>query len=360
LGANNQEGLYYAALTTSQMIDAKTPIFHNNNIIDYPDFDQRFFTLNANDTHNDGQEYFMAQLGFYKFNGAVLFNNENASIPSYPTENFNIIPVSGYVSPEDSSLSYNYPLNRNAVLVDADGDLIIPPVFHNEMLDNSEYSEICCQVTVDAKPMYSGSSFFSLNTDAADIIRFSSVMGQNPVFLDNSMLIHTELGQFGGNRFYPGKLRLFNIFEPFVNNGISEFFGFLDTSMFAVNLPVNSEINIIRLATAADFLWNAASYSHDYALWKVLLTRYGEENARDLIMYADKYAVFLEAISRAEMNVQITRNLRIAQQTLVEMTSILAGIRERPGNHIRLVEELHGINSKMRIKLGSVKPPERN
>jgi len=35
--------------------------------------------------------------------------------------------------------------------------------------------------------------------------------------MDNSMLISTEWGQFAGsNGYYPGKIRLFNIFEPFI------------------------------------------------------------------------------------------------------------------------------------------------
>jgi hypothetical protein len=360
LGANKGAGLYYAALTITQMIDARVPVFHCNKIIDYPDFSGRFLTIRAPEAGNRDLITFLEELKAYKFNGALMIGNETPEeYPSPGLENFKVVPVAGYVPPDDSDLSYKYPLERNAVQVIGNGNLTVPPVFHNEMLDNSDYSELCCQVTVDTRPLYSGSSFFSLNTDAADIMRFSAVMGQNPVFLDNSMLISTEWGQFGGNRYYPGKLRLYNIFEPYINTDIREFFDLLDTSLFVINLPVNSEINVIRLATAADFIWNSASYSHEFALWKVLMTRYSAPNARDLISYSDKYSIFLESISRVELRIQVPRNIRIAQQTLIDLTSILASVSERMGNQHKLVKELQEINTGLRVRLGSVQSAER-
>jgi hypothetical protein len=355
LGANNGTGLYYAALTVSQMVDAKEPVFHNNRIVDYPGFPLRYVTISLPEENNTE---FYQQLKAYKINGALNLNAQNITV--HPTDNFNTIAIDGYVPPEDSTLSYNYPLPVKNVLPDATGDLVFPPVFHNEMLDNSEYSGICCQVTLNARHLYSGSSFFSLNTNAADILRYTSAVGPSPVFLDNSMLINTEWGQYAGNnKFYPGKLRLYNIFEPYNNTAISEFFPLLDSSMFVTNLPLNSEISIIRLATAADFMWNSGAYSPDFCLWKVLLTRYGAENARSLILYADKYASILEALLRYEMKIQVARNIRIAQQTMIELTSILAEISGSLGNQHNLVKDIQQLNAEVRTRLSFIQPVER-
>jgi len=354
LGANNGKGLFYAALTAAQMIDSRRPVFHNNKIIDYPDFPMRYFTMN---TLEGDIRTITEQLVAYKFNGAFFLSHpaDTGEIISSPSQAdlLNIVPVAGYHPPYDSTLSYQYPLNYQANVTQAQGIYTIPPVFHNEMLDNSDFSEMCCQLPVNAKTIYSGSSFFSLNTDAADIIRYTSIMGPNPVFMDNSMLISTEWGQFAGsNGYYPGKIRLFNIFEPFINTDIQEFFPLLDSSLFVINLTANSEIGVIRLATAAEFLWNSSAYSKDFVLWKVLMTRYGAGNARDLIAWADKYAVLMEALLRVEMKVQVTRNIRSGQQYMVELTSLLSGISESLGSHHNLVKELQHINSGLRNRLG--------
>ncbi len=359
LGASNGKGLINAAYTVAQMIDSKVPVFHNNRIIDYPAFSERFVAIDRQliTRNND----ITSLLKEYKINGGILTGDSAVKENKVVNDRgFRLTPVPGYIMPDHASLSYRYPLERNAVLLDSKGRLTIPPVFHNEMLDNSDYSEICCQVAVNSKVIYSGCSFFSLNTDAADILRFRSVMGPGPVFMDNSMLIDTEWGQYGGNRFYPGKLRQFNLFEPFNHTDIQEFFKYLDTSMFVVNLPPVSEINLIRLATAADFLWNPESYNPEYALWKVLMSRYGQLNARELISYADKYAIILEALSRASMNTQVQKNLRIAHQTLVNLTGILSGLGERLGTQNRLVRELQQINSGVRSRLNTIQPLAKN
>lgn len=363
IGADTHSGLIYAAHTITQMIDPGLPVFHNHRIIDYPDFPGRYIALSGSDTDTGDKDWLTDQLESYKLNGIIRLLETVSTpdrLPIKSSELLKVNTVTGYRPPEHSTLTYNYPLIIQPAFINAKGSLVVPPVFHNEMLDNSDYSEICCQVTVDAQPLYSGSSFFSLNTDAADILRFSSVMGPYPVFLDNSMLIHTEWCHFAGNsKYYPGKLRLFNIFAPYMNQDIREFFDLLDTSMFVVNLPAGSEVDIIRLATAADFMWNSDSYSPDYSLWKVLVSRYGPRIARDLISYADKYAVILEALARIELKIQVARNHKIAQQGVVELTSIMSGIIEGLGNQSRLVRELQKINSGLRTRIGSVQLVER-
>jgi hypothetical protein len=41
LGGNNSQGIYYAVLSAMQLIDGKQPVFHNAQIVDYPDFGNR-------------------------------------------------------------------------------------------------------------------------------------------------------------------------------------------------------------------------------------------------------------------------------------------------------------------------------
>jgi hypothetical protein len=118
-----------------------------------------------------------------------------------------------------------------------------------------------------------------------------------------------------------------------------------------VNLPALSEIEIIRLATAADFMWNGSTYSKYYALWKVLVSRYGIENARILIEYADTYALLLETLSKLNSKIQVARNIKNGQAYITDLTSILARISDNLGIHHRLVKNLQVLNAQLRVEL---------
>jgi hypothetical protein len=352
LEANDDKGLFYAATTAIQMLDHKTPVFHNARIIDYPDFGQRFCTIdNKSSASGTLPENYIRELVKYKLNGVLLLNDGNPAITSEP-DLFDFIPVSGYVEPGATTLSYKYPLQFESRLETAFSKYIIPPVFHNQMLDNSNYLEVRGNIPMSATVIYSGSSFFSLMTDDADIDRFSSVMGVKPVFMDNSMKISTPWAHYGANDgYFPGKIRLFNIFEPYSNTGIRDIIPKVDTSLFVINQTPTSEIDIIRLATAADFMWNSSSYSKDFALWKVLVSRYGVENARDLIIYAEKVGLMLEIILKLEMNIQVVRNVKSAQQVMTELTKQLSDIGYSLGTQNPLVKELQKVNADLRNRL---------
>ena len=97
--------------------------------------------------------------------------------------------------------------------------MLIAPVYNNYLLDYLQYMN---QTTLNPSTparFYSGRSFFSLNTDDADFTRYIAYTHSKPVFMDNSMLTSTS-GYNGAMPYYPGKVRLFNIFEPFMNEGI--------------------------------------------------------------------------------------------------------------------------------------------
>jgi hypothetical protein len=118
-----------------------------------------------------------------------------------------------------------------------------------------------------------------------------------------------------------------------------------------INQSANSEIDIIRLATAADFLWNASNYSQEYALWKVLMSRYGVDNARTLIKYSDRYGSMLEILLRLEMKNSVARNLKSGQQTMTDLTSLVAEIDESIELQHRIVKELQQLNAELRVRL---------
>jgi len=56
-------------------------------------------------------------------------------------------------------------------------------------------------------------------------------------------------------------------------------------TLYYMNFQPGSELDIVRMATAADFMWNVADYNPEASLWKVLRSRYGAEVARELVQY---------------------------------------------------------------------------
>jgi hypothetical protein len=357
LGANNSQGLYYAALTAIQLIDELAPVFHKARIVDYPDFPGRYFSLIGPNNHQEppGQPRFIEDLVNYKLNGAfvpdyskimtgAVFSSDTLLL--YKREGLlDLLPLNDYAVPEDSVLTY-----ANSVYAGLDvfkkerqqeNQLIVPPAFNNQLLDNS----LCSGEWPDRSGsdyLYSGCSFFSILTDEADIYRFTSVTGVKPVFMDNSMNIATPWGQYKGAKpGFPGKIRMYNLFEPFANEGIREFLHELNHEVYFMNFAPTSEIECIRMATAADFLWNVHAYSGDYSLWKVLMTRYGKENARKLIEFADKYSLMLEIVQRFEMNNLSSRNIKTGQQTIADINVLIKQISNSLGSKHNLVQELH-------------------
>ncbi len=301
LGGNNGTGIYYAVMTVLQMIDKKQPVFHNARIIDYPDFNNRYVAMEDQHGAPVNQQADLAEeLTRYKLNGTLSATQ---------------------------------------------------PALHNQLLDSIGFEKWDPEHRIGPE-FYSGCSYYSIRTDDADIDRYISCIGIKPVFMDNSMQISAASARYAANDpRSAGKLRLYNLFEPFGNAEIREHFSKLDTTTFFVNLAAGSEIDIIRLATAADFMWNAAAYSGDRSMWKVLQTRYGADASRMLISYADKYSQMLEAVFRMKITSQKPRNLKNEQQILAELNALVAEIGEKLGSDNRLVKELKVLNGTMKEEL---------
>jgi hypothetical protein len=381
LNAQDETGLYYAALSLVQLIDNNLPVFHNSGIVDYPDFSFRFCAMPESSDQQNAREQgdLIHELISYKLNGIFTMSADNkpnslaqtlktADVSDQNKSMVSIIQLPEMLTPNDSTLTYIYPLRTMPEDLSSGADVIMmnysetgrinkhlvaPGWFHNEMIDNSlDYSPNSGKE--DISFLYSGSSYFSTHTDAADIERYALCNGERPVFLDNSMLISSEHGHYNGSYpYFPGKIRLYNIFEPFDNEDMRDYFSRIDTTIYLVNYSPKTEIDIIRLATAADFMWNAKSYSKEGALWRVLMTRYGTFNARMLLNYADKYGLVLEVLLRLEQKNSIARNYKNGLQLLADLTSLVGALGESLGSQNSLVKELQHLNAGVKVRLSN-------
>jgi hypothetical protein len=377
ISANNSTGIFYGVQTAIQMIDNNKPVFHNADIVDYPDITGRYFavpnTSNADEINHVAK--YSSELTRYKLNGAFLLTDEVKN--PYATNNLlfsykinlpekdllSFITIPAFVYPDDSLLVYRFPdnvidenpgIDHNTVPVNwvsgpaGDPLYIMPQSYNNQLIDNFYTSRITIQSDVHPRYVYSGSSFFSIHTDNADIDRFIAITGSKPVFLDNSMLISSPWSHYAGNDpYFPGKIRLYNIFEPFSNYSIKDLFPKIDTGMFLVNQLPDSEIALIRLATAADFMWNANSYSKDLSLWKVLVMRYGSNTARTLVNYAEQYSLMLESLLITGRSEPSNRNFKASQVIMNNLTKISDEVETSLGSEHELVKEIQNINAQM-------------
>jgi len=384
LGGNNSQGIYYAVLSAIQLIDGKQPVFHNAQVVDYPDFENRYYTLgDLPDPFTAGQSARISgELASYKMNGIFYTAGKSKDlvqgsslyvymdkVSSQPVFGLGIITgdrtvdtgiradrvlfAPRWIVPEDSSLSY--PAMMNLAMSDtgiAPRSMLIAPVYNNYLLDYLQYMNQSAPNLSSATHFYSGSSFFSLNTDDADFARFFAYSHAKPVFMDNSMLTSTLWGQYNGAYpYFSGKIRLFNIFEPFMNYGIRDHLNQLDTSMYWINQDARSELDVIRLATAADFMWNTRDYDPDYSLWRVLVSRYGADAARELIRYANQYGLMLEIELKLKKNEQIQRNLKNIREDLSDLSGSTRTLEKWLGSDHPLVKDIRSLNTSLKARL---------
>lgn len=339
LGSQTSQGIYYAALTLVQMIDKKQPVYHHARIIDYPDFANRWCSLpEFRSADPQDQRDYTDDLVQYKINGAFTPKATGGNVRINGL--FTVSTMPDFPVPAEGTLTYpGFP------------DAGVPP-FHNQMLDYSLYMNPAGHCPAEVSDFYAGCSYFSMNTDDADLRHFLSRTKKKPMFMDNSMQMHTPWAHFGGNDpWYPGKVRLYNLFEPYGNDAIKDHFYGLDSSRFWINLAAGSETDIIRLATAADFMWNAASYNRDRSLWKVLQSRYGAEASREIIRYADQYGLMMETLLRMRVKTQLQRNLKNAQQILSELNRLVHSIGQSIGPDHPLVKELGTLTTALQDRM---------
>jgi hypothetical protein len=96
--------------------------------------------------------------------------------------------------------------------------------------------------------------------------------------------------RYGGYpTYYPGKVKLCNLFEPFDTYRPDSFQNYSDGGRMYTNGAADSEVYRIKYATVADYEWNTAAYDPELSLWKVLCRLYGPACAQEILHFNDAY-----------------------------------------------------------------------
>jgi hypothetical protein len=226
----------------------------------------------------------------------------------------------------------------------------LAPWYGNESLDRSRgLGEQYLEELADKMPdrvsiLWSGPARQSSSIDEADLYRYGSITGREPVIWDNSLHnLSDVLHDTSLSMSLSLKLRTLSIFEPYNvrftgSKGIGS-----HARKIIINSPTDSELMKIRIATAADYLWNTRSYDPDLSLWKVLVSRYGAEAAMNLYRFNESYMTLigsLLALRNDSNNQRHVRQIRHRLEVIQETLSILDGLIP---HHPSLLNELKSL-----------------
>ena len=151
------------------------------------------------------------------------------------------------------------------------------------------------------------------------------------------------------NNYYAGKIRTLSLFEPYNLKTFDEFYKCSFNQKIILNTESLTELNTIRILTAANYFWNSQSYNPEKSIWMVLNHLYGRENAINLINFNDAYFGLKEICQKTEANGLQFKNVRIAKNFDKDLETYYNKLNESL-NDKKLLEELNELKQELLIR----------
>ena len=233
-----------------------------------------------------------------------------------------------------------------------------PPWYSNEHIDRSDgnaelyFKELTFQIPPDIAVIWTGPTIRSLSIDAADLHRYKSLIGRWPMIWDNTLYARNlETKRYGGyTTYYPGKVRMCNLFEPYDTYKPKDFQRYNHGRQMYTNGSADSEVYKIKYATVADYAWNTAAYNPELSLWKVLCRTYGPAVAKKLIRFSDAYYGIYGTCLRMEMEGAKDEYVKNGQNFLTDMNNFLLEISQALSENQPLLKELKKFRDKQKTR----------
>lgn len=380
INAIDEEGYKNAVKSFEQLLSKNDHVYHSADIIDYPDFLNRNILINNWNMEQSDLNEKLDLLNKYKFDKPYIDINAsqfedflNAGNRNYSIK-INLSDCSDYQSilkPLKSELLENVLIYDDRVSLTNDQhdnytkeieeifnfiksknkktEIELYPYWNNLKQisaghGEAEYffRELNKSNLKDIKILWNGSSEYSYGTDYADLTRMSIISEKMPTLLDNNLM--KENARFSSDYvvgYYAGKLRLLSFMEPYDPNFYNDLFKIGDRKVL-LNTNGISELNIIRILTAANYFWNTESYDPDWSLWIVLNKIVGRENAINLIYFNDACFGLKEICKKIELEGLQFKNQRIAKNFENELNKYYLILKENLHND-NLLKELEQI-----------------
>ena len=233
-----------------------------------------------------------------------------------------------------------------------------PPWYSNEHIDRSDgkaelyFQELAFQIPQDVAVIWTGPTIRSLSIDMADLYRYRSLIGRWPMIWDNTLYARNiESKRYGGyTTYYPGKVRMCNLFEPYDVYRPEDFYLYTDSRRMYINGSASSEVYKIKYATVADYAWNTAAYDPERSLWKVLCRTYGPLGAQKLIRFSDAYYQVYGICMRMEMDGSTDPYIEEGKERLTHLDHCLREVSQALPTSDPLLKELNNLRDKQRAR----------
>ncbi|MCK4336824.1 MAG: beta-N-acetylglucosaminidase domain-containing protein, partial [Candidatus Aminicenantes bacterium] len=224
-----------------------------------------------------------------------------------------------------------------------------PPWYLNEFIDKSRgraeqyFEDLILQIPDNVAVIWTGNTVRSLSYDMADIERYRKLIGRYPMLWDNTLYARGLTGNYGGYaRYYPGKVRMCNLFEPMDLFLPNDFYKYNHGAHMYTNGSAFTETYKIKYTTVADFEWNNNEYNADFSLWKALLSQFGKDLALKLLKFNDAYYGLVDMCLRIEKTDNDQEFIKRGLSFIEDLKSHFNAIdRSLPDNR-KLVFELKG------------------
>jgi hypothetical protein len=233
-----------------------------------------------------------------------------------------------------------------------------PPWYSNEHIDRSDgkaeiyFEELAFKIPQDIAVIWTGPTIRSLSIDMADLYRYKSLIGRWPMIWDNTLYARNlETKRYGGyTTYYPGKVRMCNLFEPYDTYKPKDFQRYNHGRQMYTNGSAYSEVYKIKYATVADYEWNTAAYNPELSLWKVLCRTYGPAVAKKLIRFSDAYYGIYGICLRMEIDGIKDRYINNGKRFLNGLDNYLLDISQALPEQLRLLKELENFRDKQKTR----------
>jgi hypothetical protein len=232
-----------------------------------------------------------------------------------------------------------------------------PPWYANEFIDRSEgkaevyLRELAALIPQEIAVIWTGPTVRSLSVDMADLRRYRDLIGRWPMFWDNTLYARNlETTVYGGYAtYYPGKVRMCNLFEPLDTDRPAGFHELNDGRHMYVNGTTDSDVYRIKFATAADYMWNTSAYIPERSLWKALVKAYGPACAKEVLFFNEAYYGLYDVCMRMEREAVGRKEYgRRGGAWLVRLDQSLSSIQQHlPPGH-SLARELEGYRDRQK------------
>ncbi|HKL38985.1 MAG TPA: glycoside hydrolase family 20 zincin-like fold domain-containing protein [Bacteroidales bacterium] len=379
VAGNRSIGTYYGITTLMQLLDSGKPVYHHARIIDYPDYTRRGAYCSEDLQNLD----FLVQ---HRFNRIYPKISEDQTSPSrsftrnlgrqsldgslfIPGLSLTLYPSGGSEDACSPAIREPEDVRPGSLVLRMDGlfshpdscgrhsDEKTPPNGYTGMLEDqierirslvSEFEgrmEIFClpawntsqcmirshgkgeilmkelfrRIPSGVDLLWSGPVAYPLRVDASELAYVEKATGEKPVFYCRDMNPFTRKDFL---RAYPGKARMSSLFDHFILELPPSLASGYNSGLLTQAAP-DSALARVGLQTLSEYLWNARSYNPDLALLKVLISRYGQDVAWELIRLNEAYFGLYEMYGKIRSRETRIKYVRSAEDFKEQVDAIM-------------------------------------